>query len=245
MKRVAIIQARMGSTRLPGKVMKMLAGRPVLEHVVSRVQKCSTLDEITVASTLNPIDEPIVKLCHDMGIMCFRGSEEDVLDRYFHAAKYAGADIVVRITSDCPLIDPVIADDIVKAFMERQPTLDYLSNTLARTFPRGLDTEVFSFVALEKAWRSAVSPAEREHVTPYIYRHPDFFSVQNFSNSQDLSGYRWTLDTYEDWELIRTIYDNLYYKDAFFSTDDVLELMCTQPELLKLNAGVEQKETGR
>jgi len=203
-KRVAIIQARMGSTRLPGKVMKMLAGRPVLEHVVSRVQKCSTLDEITVASTLNPID-----------------------------------------TSDCPLIDPVIADDIVKAFMERQPTLDYLSNTLARTFPRGLDTEVFSFVALEKAWRSAVSPAEREHVTPYIYRHPDFFSVQNFSNSQDLSGYRWTLDTYEDWELIRTIYDNLYYKDAFFSTDDVLELMCTQPELLKLNAGVEQKETGR
>ena len=238
---VTIIQSRMGSTRLPGKVLQDLAGEPMLTWVVNRVRRARTVNDVVVATTSNQVDDAILHLCSQNGWHCFQGSEDDVLDRYYQSAKKYQADVVVRITADCPLIEPMIIDQVVQVFLDHQPRTDYVSNTMSpRTFPRGLDTEVFSFAALEKAWRLGISdPAWREHVTPYIYRHPNQFQLRGVTNDVDYSHLRWTVDTPEDLRFVRNIYD--YIKSDDFSWRDVLGLLDQHPEWLEINRHIEQK----
>ena len=231
---VAIIQAHMGSTRLPGKVLKGLAGKPVLTRVVNRVRRANLLDEVVVATTTKPGDDVLVDLCKSEGWPWFRGSEEDVLDRYYRAAKQFSADVVVRITSDCPLIEPEVTDLVIKEFIEAKP--DYAHT---RNYPRGLDTEVFSFDVLERIWNEDKNPAWREHVTPYIYRHPEKFSIKAVCNDEDLSFMRWTVDTQEDLEFVRRIYD--HFGHDLFSWREVLDLLKEHPEWLEINKHIVQK----
>ncbi len=241
MRIVTIIQARMGSTRLPQKVTKDLAGEPVLARTVSRVKRAKTIDEVVIATTTNPQDDALVSLCAQYDWPCYRGSEDDVLDRYYQAAREHQAEVVVRITSDCPLIEPEVIDTVVQAFLDGQPELDYASNTLPpRTFPRGLDTEVMSFAALEHAWQQDTNPAWREHVTPYIYRPPDQFNLRAVTNSTDYSDMRWTVDTSEDLEFIRRIYTHFGHDQ--FSWRDVLALLAQHPDWQEINRHVEQKQ---
>ena len=233
MKVVAITQARMGSTRLPGKVMKNILGKPVLLHFLDRIKEIKLIDKIVVATTTKKQDDIIVETVkeYNSDVGLFRGSEEDVLDRYYKAANKFGAEVIVRITSDCPLIDPVISDSVIKTFLEND--CDYCSNNLMRTFPLGLDTEVFNFSSLEKAWKEATQNVEREHVTPYIRNNPNKFKLLNVSNDIDLSHHRWTLDTPEDFEFINEIYRKLNQKS--FHMRDVLEILNEEPYLTKIN----------
>lgn len=235
-----IVQARMGSTRLPGKVMKKIMGKPLLEHVILRLQLVKSIDQIVIATTDNPKDNPIVDLASKIGIGVFRGSEENVLERYHQAAKMFQLDVIVRITSDCPVIDPELVDKVINYYMENQPA-DYASNCIERTFPRGLDVEVFSFEVLERAFVEATEPYEIEHVTPYLYQNPSKFKILNFKNAEDYSFHRWTVDTKEDLELINIIYENLYYSKVDFSFGDILKLFENRPELLRINQHVRQK----
>jgi spore coat polysaccharide biosynthesis protein SpsF (cytidylyltransferase family) len=238
MKIVAIIQARIGSTRLPGKVLMDLGGKPVLVRVVERTRRAKMLDGIMVATTDLPADDGIAVTCAQRGWACFRGSEKDVLDRYYQAAHACGAGAVVRITSDCPLIDTEIVDLIVGTFLGRQ--VDYASNDFPPTYPRGLDAEVFTMAALTRAWDKAKEAYQREHVTPFMYEHPDLFSVASVRAKSDYSGYRWTLDTPEDLQLIREIYRRFGNRDDF-GWREVLSLMQREPELATINAHAVQK----
>jgi len=240
MKIVAIIQARMGSTRLPGKVLMKLIGEPILAHVIKRTSRAKTISNIVVATTVNQMDNVIVQFCQENGWLCFRGNEQDVLDRYYKAAVEYQADVIVRITSDCPLIEPEIIDRVVGEYLEN-PSLDYVSNTLdPRTFPRGLDVEVVSFEALRCAWEEDNNYEWREHVTPYIYRNPDKFSVKGVKHGEDLSYMRWTVDTIEDFRFVSTIYNHFRHNN--FSWMDVLTLLKQHPEWIEINRGIEQKE---
>ena len=239
MRKVAIIQARMGSTRLPGKVLADLAGEPVLTRVINRVNRAESLDEVIVATTTMPSDEPIVELCQSHEISCFRGSEDDVLDRYYHAALQHSAELVVRITSDCPLIEPCIIDRVVEEYLKGDGALHYVSNTLPhRTYPRGLDTEAISFNTLACAWQEDDNPGWREHVTPFIYRNPDRFQIQSIVHNIDLSHHHWVVDTLEDLKFIRQIY-NYFMRDDFDWTE-VLELLERHPEWLEINRHIRQ-----
>lgn len=237
MKIVAIIQARMGSTRLPGKVLKDLEGQTVLARVVERVRRARLIDDLLVATTDKRGDNAIVEECQRYHVKVFRGDEEDVLDRYCRAAQFVGAEIVVRITADCPLIDPEIIDLTIAAFLTKHP--DYASNALVRTYPRGLDTEVFSMGALERAWREAPTPYQRAHVTPYIYEHPEAFKVLPVTGDGDFSFHRWTVDTAEDLEFARAIYERFEGKP--FQWREVLRLLDREPELMEINRSVLQK----
>lgn len=239
MKVVVIIQARMGSTRLPGKALMDLAGERVLTRVVNRTRRAVTVDEVVVATTTAPADDRIVRLCEERGWPCFRGSEDDVLDRYYQAAVQHEADSVVRITSDCPLTDPEVIDKVVQESSSSAPEVDYVSNTLERTFPRGLDVEVVNLTAMEKAWQEDDNPAWREHVTPYVYRHPEIFRLRNVANDENLSRMRWTVDTAEDLAFVRRIYD--HFKGDEFTWREVLNLLALHPEWLVTNEQVEQK----
>ena len=240
MRVVAIIQARTRSGRLPGKVLLELAGEPMLSRVVSRVRRAERVEEVVVATTTLGADEEIARICAQHGWPCFRGSEDDVLDRYYQAAIVHQAEAVVRITADCPLIEPTIIDQVVKAFLKGQPGLDYAANVLPpRTFPRGLDTEVMRFEALERAWREDRNPIWREHVTPYIQRNHDLFRTFSVVNGKDLSQMRWTVDTLEDLTFVRRIYDH-FGQDRFFWRD-VLMALEQRPDWLDINRHVEQK----
>lgn len=239
MKIVAIVQARMGSTRLPGKVMMDLLGEPVLVRDVNRLKRSKLLDEVVIATTTQPADDHIVSLCKERGWPYFRGDENDVLDRYYQAARACSADVIVRVTSDCPMIDPDIVDRVIKTFLDI-PDIDYVSNTLPpRTFPRGLDTEVMTFEALERAWTEDTDPKLREHVTPYIYRDPETFQIHGVFNETDLSDHRWTLDTPEDFAFIRTVYD--HFENDEFTWRDVLEYLEKHPEVVNINSNIQQK----
>jgi len=242
MKVVAIIQARMGSTRLPGKVMKVILGKPVILWDLDRISLSKLIDKIVVAIPYGKENDVIVDTIKEYNdkIVTTRGSENDVLDRYYQAAVKTSADVVVRITSDCPLIDSVVIDNIIKQFLDND--CDYCSNSLTRTYPRGLDTEVFSFKALEEAWNEATNDYEREHVTPYIIENPDKFKLLNVANDIDLSHMRWTLDTKEDFEFINVVYKRISPKKQMFLMDDVLELMDKEPELIDINRHIEQKQ---
>jgi len=235
----AIIQARNGATRLVGKVLLDLAGHPMLVRVANRAGRSSNLSNVVIATTTQPGDDSIVNLCKAQGWSYYRGSETDVLDRYYQAASTFKADIIIRITADCPLIEPEIIDRVVNEFLSVYRDADYVSNTLIRTFPRGLDVEVMSFDALSRAWQEDHDPASREHVTPYIWRQPEKFRIRNVANDRDYSYMRWTVDTAEDLAFVRKIYG--HFKNDTFSWLEVLELLKEHPEWLEINRDIQQK----
>ncbi|MEG8947856.1 glycosyltransferase family protein [Rosettibacter firmus] len=242
----AIIQARVGSTRLPNKIFKEVCGKPILWHVVNRVSKSKIINNIIVATTNLKDDDVTENFCKENNILYHRGSSEDVLSRYYEAAQKFNGDLILRITSDCPLIDPKIIDKMLAEFLilYEKEKLDYMSNSIVRTFPRGLDTEIFPLSVLEKVHFEAKEKYEREHVTPYIYQHPEIFKIKNYANEIDYSYYRWTLDTAEDLELIKIIYESLYNKKEIFLFDDILKLFNERPELIEINRNVKQKQLG-
>ena len=239
MKVVAIIQARMGSSRLPGKVLSDLAGEPMLARVVHRVRRARLVDEVVVATTDEPQDSAILEFCAEHGWPCYAGSEHDVLDRYYQAATERNADIVVRVTSDCPLIDPQVIDEVVRRFREHR-YVDYVSCTLApRTFPRGLDTEVFSYDALAEAWQQTTDPTYREHVTPYFYNNPDLFELDGVYSYANHAQFRWTVDTPEDMQLAEKIFQ--HFGHDRFGWQEAAAACTEHPEWLRINAHVQQK----
>jgi len=240
----AIVQARAGSTRLPGKVLKDLpfgCGITVLEQVIRRLQKSRELQTIVIATTTNPEDDPIVEIAEKRGVAWFRGSSEDVLARYYGAAVEFGIDPVVRVTSDCPCIDPQVVDRCVARFYERK--VDYVSNTLVRSFPHGLDTEVFSFRALQTAYEQATAEPEREHVTPYLIENGERFSRDCVEALPEERGpdIRVTLDTMEDYALLCVVFDFLYASDPLFKARDLVALFRKKPYLFEINRRVVQK----
>jgi spore coat polysaccharide biosynthesis protein SpsF len=238
MNTTAIIQARMGSSRLPGKVLMDLGGETVLSRVVRRLQRSQEIDQVVVATSTASPDEDIVGECERLQVSSFRGSEGDVLDRYYQAAHLYDAKVVVRVTSDCPLIDPELVDQTIRVF--RDQCADYTNNLFPRTYPRGLDAEVFSVAALDRAWREASQPHQREHVTPYLSEHPEIFRLASLSSSVDYSRYRWTLDTSEDLKLLRFIYSRFENREDF-GWQDVIALMEREPELAEINSQILQK----
>jgi spore coat polysaccharide biosynthesis protein SpsF len=230
----------MGSTRLPGKALASIGARPMLDWVARRVSRASLVDSIVVATTTDARDDSIVRFCDESGYTSFRGSEQDVLDRYWNAALASKADVIVRITSDCPLIDSEVIDLVIDRFLASGEEIDYAANTLEpRTYPRGLDVEVFSRAALERAWLEDTRPESREHVTPYIYLTPGRFRTLRVGGANDYSGHRWTVDTPEDLAFARAVYAE--FPDGEFGYRDVLELLSLRPEVALLNAGVKQK----
>lgn len=242
MKTVIIVQARMTSTRLPGKVLYEVLGKPLLEYQIEKLHQIRQASELVVATTTNDSDQPIIELCKRLGVAYYRGSEEDVLARYYYAAQESMADNIVRITSDCPLIDPGVMDEVISIYLDNYDKYDYVSNTLERTYPRGLDTEIFSWAALEKTHKEASEQPEREHVTLHMYRHPERFRLASSSGTKDYSEHRWTVDTPEDFELIRLILQELYPVNSRFTWLDVLDLLNEHPEWVKINAEVKQKK---
>ncbi len=232
---VALIQARMGSTRLPGKTLAIINGKPLLDHIIERVKASEVIDAIVVATTRLSEDDVIEKIAKENHVGCFRGNTDDVLDRFFQAAKKYNATVIVRITADDPFKDPEIIDKHIRYFLEH-PHLDYVSNTLRPTYPEGLDTEVFSFQALEKAWRSTTLPSEREHVTPFIWKNPDLFKCMNLEYKTDLSGYRWTVDYKDDLEFTRAVYEKMG-KRGIFHMQDILDLLKKFPHISHINQG--------
>jgi spore coat polysaccharide biosynthesis protein SpsF len=264
---VAIIQARMASSRLPGKVLLDIRGEPMLARVVQRTRLARGIDQVLVATTTDPSDDPVQTLSNERDIPCFRGSQHDVLDRYYRAALQSHAEIIVRITADCPLIDPGLIDKTVDAFMgmaedeletrdnlERMPPgalrvtpeapYDFAANRLpppwGRTYPIGLDTEVCTFQALGTAWKEAEEPHQREHVMPYFYDHQERFRILLINHDQDFGSMRWTVDTSEDLELVRRIYAH-FSPRSDFTWLEVLDLFRREPELALINAGVRHK----
>ncbi len=231
LKTVAIVQARMGSTRFPNKVMQPICGTPMIGLLLERLSKAKCIDRIILATSSDPRNEPLTEYVRSLGFEVYLGSEDDVLDRYYRAAKAAGADVVVRITGDCPLIDPRLVDAVVAKFKDNN--VDYASNTMPPTFPDGLDTEVFTFKALETAWRRAEDPRHREHVTPYI-RGSGQFVRTNLAGETDNSGERWTVDEPEDFEVIRKVFE-YFNPRRDFSWLEVLALQKERPELFAAN----------
>ncbi|MCG3084805.1 glycosyltransferase family protein [Anoxybacillus sp. LAT_35] len=242
MKVAAIIQARMGSTRLPGKVLKKVLGKTLLEYQIERVKRAKAIDEIIIATTTKESDDPIVQLCQQLSIPYYRGSEEDVLSRYYEAATKFNVDVVVRLTSDCPIIDPNVIDKVVEHYLENKDRYDYVSNTLTRTYPRGMDTEVMPYKILKRAHEEAKEITFREHVTAYIYHHPNQFRLCNISNEKDESKHRWTVDTEEDFILIKNILETLYSINPLFTLEDVIRILQDKPEWVEINAHIEQKK---
>ena len=238
MRIVAIIQARMNSDRLPGKVLKNICGKSMLSRVVQRVNCATSLDNVVVATSDTNVDDSIENECHKLGVLVFRGSENDVLDRFFQAALVYKAEVAVRITADCPLIEPAVIDKVVQAFLGSD--VDYASNTLIRTYPRGLDVEVISLHALTIAWKNSIKPYHRAHVTPYVYENADLFKLLSVTNSSDWSKYRWTVDTHEDLQFVRRVYEILG-GNSLFSWNDVLKLCERDQSLVELNCHVQQK----
>ncbi|RUL54192.1 cytidylyltransferase domain-containing protein [Lysinibacillus antri] len=241
MRIVAIIQARMGSTRLPGKILKEVNGRPLLSYQLERLQSSQLIDEIVIATTIEKQDDIIEAYCNRNGISNYRGPEFDVLARYYEAAVKFHADIIVRITSDCPLIDPLIVDKTIQYFIDHQGD-DYVSNTIDRTYPRGLDTEVFSSIALEQAYNEAFLERDREHVTAFFYTNKEKFKIGSVQNDIDYSKNRWTVDTEEDFELIKLLIEHLYKKNPTFTMLDAINVMEQNPDWYNINAHVEQKK---
>lgn len=230
-----IIQSRVGSTRLYGKVMKKIFGKTILIHDLERIKRMETIDNIIVATTTLKKDDIIVRTVNDYdeNIGIYRGCSEDVLDRYYKAAKEFKVDTIIRISSDAPLVDPKISDLVVKSFFESH--CDYCCNNMPRTYPYGLDTEVFSFESIEKAWKNARNSYEREHVTPYIWSNSDKFIIKNVKNNIDLSHLRWALDYPEDFDFISEIYKRLYPQKKIFYMKDILDVLEKEPHLKYIN----------
>ncbi|HLC02289.1 MAG TPA: glycosyltransferase family protein [Anaerolineales bacterium] len=240
---VAIIQARMASTRLPGKVLEDIHGLPMLARVVERARRAQTLDRIVVATTTDPSDQPVADLCEARDYPFYRGHPTDVLDRYLQAARTFKADVIVRLTGDCPLIDPAVIDQTVRAFLDAEPPLDFATNRYIddRTFPIGLDTEVCSASALQRAWEHGDQPHHREHVMPYLYEVDGRFRTLHVRTSPSYGSLRWTVDSRDDLAFVRQVYASFGGRDDF-SWLDVLKTLEAHPELARLNAAVRRKD---
>lgn len=236
---LGILQARVSSSRLTGKVLKPILGRPMLLHQLDRVRRARALDALVVATSTEPSDDAIEALCASAGVRCFRGSLHDVLDRFYQAALPFSPQIVVRMLGDCPLNDPDVIDRVVEFLIAGGYDIAGAAPT---TFPDGLDVEAMRFAILEQAWRQAVRPSDREHVSLFIVRQPERFRVGGYENSVDLSHLRWTVDEPEDFELIRRIYEALYPANAAFTTQDILDLLAARPELSELNRRFQRNE---
>lgn len=237
MKVIATIEARMRSTRLPGKVLLPAAGRPLLWHMIQRLRQARSVDGIVVATTIDPSCDPIEELARDADVDCFRGSEEDVLDRVLTAAKSRAADVIVETTGDSPLIDPTIVDRVVRSFFAGG--VDYCSNILGWTYPRGMDAQVFPVAILEEVAGLTSDPVDHEHVSLYIYEHPERFRLRAVhSEHPEWASLRLTLDTPEDYELIRTIFEELYPVKPDFRLDDIVALVERRPELRQVNSAI-------
>ena len=262
MRTIAIIQGRMGSSRLPGKILLEIAGKPMIQHVIERTRLAGCLDAVIIATTSHSSDDPVAEFCSTHGVLYSRGSVQDVLDRYYQTAKAQQAEVVVRITADCPLIDPAVIDQTVALVKENQsPRIDFACNRLpapfSRSFPIGLDVEVCTFAALERAWGESSETFHREHVMPYIYQDvrlekapatqqiirgasPRGFKIAQLNHSPDYGDLRWTVDTAEDLTFIREIFARLSEKTQF-TWYDVLRIVQNEPELAQINAAVHHK----
>lgn len=239
---VAIVQARMGSERLPGKVLAEIAGAPMLARVVERARRIASVDDVAVATSDQAMDDPIAALGEAMGWPLVRGEAHDVLARFCQAASELEADVIVRLTGDCPLLDPSISEATIRLFQEARPPLDFAANRLPdhRTFPIGLDTEVCSRAALERACRDADQPHQREHVMPYLYDEPGRFRIALLDSERDLGKLRWTVDTPEDLAFVRAVYA-AFAPRTDFHWGQVLELLDEQPALRQINANVQHR----
>lgn len=235
---VAIVQARMGATRLPGKILKPLAGKPALWHVVNRLNYAKHLNQVIIATTTEKQDDEVKKFCFEYEVPCFRGSQEDVLDRYYQAAKKFSADPIIRITADCPAIDPTIIDEVVEGYINGH----YDVYGLAGEFPDGLDCTVFSFRALEDTWKHANLPSEREHVCPYMQKHPEKFRTGGYEKFKGLGHHRWTLDEEADLRFLNEVFAKLYKPDKIFLTQDILTLLENEPDLMEINSQIIRNE---
>lgn len=238
---VGMIQARMTSTRLPGKVLKRVLGKPLLEYEIERLKRIKQLNELIVATTTNEEDDPVVELCDSLGVPTYRGSELDVLSRYHEAAEAYRADVVARFTADCPLIDPAISGELIGHYLSHRDELDYCI-TDARTYPHGIDTEVFSREALGRAFRKGHSKQDREHVTYYIRTRPREFRIWEKPAPHDWSAYRLTVDTPEDFVLVKAVIEKIYPENPDFYLQDVISVLCGNPELLQINEMVRHRE---
>ncbi len=232
-----ILQARLSSSRLPGKVLKKILGKPMLEHQLRRLSQISIPHQLLVATSDQSDDNAIATLCNQLNVDCYRGPLNDVLARYYHAAQSVNANKnikhIVRLTGDCPLIDANIIDEVIALYLSK--AVDYCSNCAPATLPDGLDVEIFSFNALTIAYEQATKPAEREHVTLFIRDNPQLFKVINYMHQPDLSHFRWTVDEPKDFELVTKIYQTLYPKKHNFDLADILSLLAEQPALTQIN----------
>ncbi len=238
-----IIQARVSSTRLPQKVIKKIEGKTVLEHVILRTERIKTYNynKLILATTDKKDDDILENIAKKLNVFVFRGAESDVLDRYYQTAKLFKIDPIMRITADCPFLDPKIAEKVLDFYF--QGDYDFVSNIHPPTFPDGMDVEIFNFKSLEKSWREAELLSEREHLTSYILKNPKIFRIGNVTyNNKDLSGLRLTLDEKEDLILIRKIYKELYNKNPFFGLEEILELFRRKPRLIKINQKFKRNE---
>jgi spore coat polysaccharide biosynthesis protein SpsF len=237
---VAIVQARMSSTRLPGKVLKEILGRPILSYLIERIRYVRSIDDIVVATTTDFIDNAIVDFCISNNIKYFRGSVNDVLLRFFETAISNHADFIVRICSDSPIIDTNLMNDIIAEFVENSIHCDYLSNTIDQTYPLGMNIEIFSLEALKIANHNATTTYEREHVTPYIYFNKERFRIVNKKYQKNYSHIRLTIDEQDDFIMMKHIIENLYPMYKYFSLEQILKFLEDNPEILRINQNVKQ-----
>ena len=237
---VGILQARMQSSRLPGKVMLKILGKPMLALQLERIARCRNIDKLVVATSHQQADDPIAILCETLAVACFRGSLNDVLDRYYRAAEQYAAKHVVRLTGDCPLCEPIVIDNTIDIHLAE--SRDYTSNFHPTCFPDGLDVEVFRFEVLKTAWQRAKLPSHREHVTAYIYQNAGLFNLGSYTQSPDRSNLRWTVDEAEDFEFVTHIYEALYPDKQNFTWEDILNYRKTNPAIFQLNSKYTRNE---
>lgn len=240
---IALVQARMGSSRLPGKVLKPLCGKPVVDHVIDRVEAAHAVDSVMVVTSIDANNLPLIHHVSGRGTGVFVGSENDVLDRYYQAAQLTQGDHFVRVTADCPVIDPELINSVVSAHLQLGNS--YTCNTDPPTWPDGLDVEVFTRTALETAWTEATSTHDREHVTPYIRTHKDRFPCSNVASEIDYAHHRWTLDEERDYQFLQAVFQLIERQTAVFGKDEVFSLLEAHPELMKINGQIERNAGSR
>jgi spore coat polysaccharide biosynthesis protein SpsF len=239
--KIAIIEARMSSTRLPGKVLRQILAKPMLALLIERLQFARQLDGVVVATTMNPSDDPIEILTRKLGVGCFRGSEEDVLGRVLEAANASEAEVIVEITGDCPLIESAKVDAMLASFM--QMSVDFMANRLDGSYPDGLGLRIFKKELLQRIYQLTKDPVDREHVTLYVWEHPELFSIHHFQNNLDPKYWdlRLTVDTSEDFEVISNIFQELYPANRNFGLPEIIALLEKRPEILDFNRHVTVK----
>jgi len=237
---VIVVQARMGSTRLPGKVLRTLSEKSLLQIQIERLRAVTSVDAICVATTVRPEDNQIAHFCDEHSVHCYRGDSEDVLSRFYAVAKGFDAEVVIRITADCPFIDPHLIEKALFCFRNHYDELDYLTNTLHRTYPRGMDIEIMRTTALEESFHQAILPYDKEHVTPYMRSQPTN-RLGNFFQKEDFSYMRLTVDTEEDFQLIQEVYKRIQDKNCF-DLEEIVRIVKKEPDLLRINAHIEQRK---